>query len=220
MRLTRSWVACVLLLALAPDLRAEYVVLRSGQRLNVTGYELQGDHYKLQMQGGTMEVPAADVVDIERQEIFTPLPAPETSNEPFHNLIRAAAAKYGVDADLITSVMVTESNFNPKAVSRRNARGLMQLMPQTAARLGVQDVFDPQQNINAGAEYLHELLLRYNNDLVLSLAAYNAGPERVEQYGRRVPPIRETQSYVRRVAKTYAQRKSFPSALATPTMSR
>jgi hypothetical protein len=101
MRLTRSWFAVLLLLAFAPTLRAEYVVLRSGQRLIVTGYELRGDHYRLQMQGGMVEVPAAEVVDIERQEVFTSLPAPETSNQPFHAMIQAAAEKFGVDAELI-----------------------------------------------------------------------------------------------------------------------
>jgi soluble lytic murein transglycosylase-like protein len=216
MRLTRPTIGLLAFFALAPTLRAEYVVLRSGLRLNVTGYELRGDRYRLQMRGGMVEVPAAEVVDIEREEIFTSLPAPESSKEPFHALIQAASAKFGVDAELVTSVMAAESNFNPKAISRRNARGLMQLMPQTAARLGVLDVFDPQQNINAGTQYLHELLLRYNNDLVLSLAAYNAGPRRVEQSGRRLPPIRETQSYVRRVAKIYATRKSSTAAL-TPS---
>jgi soluble lytic murein transglycosylase-like protein len=216
MRLTRPTIGLLAFFALAPTLRAEYVVLRSGLRLNVTGYELRGDRYRLQMRGGMVEVPAAEVVDIEREEIFTSLPAPESSKEPFHALIQAASAKFGVDAELVTSVMAAESNFNPKAISRRNARGLMQLMPQTAARLGVLDVFDPQQNINAGTQYLHELLLRYNNDLVLSLAAYNAGPQRVEQSGRRLPPIRETQSYVRRVATIYATRKSSTAAL-TPS---
>lgn len=131
-------------------------------------------------------------------------------------MILAAAARYSVDADLITSVIAAESNFDPKAISRRNARGLMQLLPQTATRLGVQNIFDPQENIDAGTHYLRDLLQLYRNDLALTLAAYNAGPERVQQYGR-VPPFRETQSYVQRVKRAYAQRKSaVPAASKSP----
>ncbi len=212
MRITRPALLSPLLLALLaslapPAVRAEYIVLRSGQRLSVTGYQFLGDTYRLQMNGGYVEMPASDVVGIEPEEVFTPAPAPQAAKSPFRELILAAAARYSVDADLITSVIATESNFDPKAVSRRNARGLMQLLPQTAARLGVQNIFDPGENIDAGTHYLRDLLQRYRNDLVLTLAAYNAGPERVQQYGR-VPPFAETQSYVRRVKRAYDQRKS------------
>jgi len=113
-----------------------------------------------------------------------------------------------VDADLIISVIAVESNFDPKAVSRRNACGLMQLLPVTAARLGVRNIFDPEQNIDGGTHYLRDLLQIYKNDLALTLAAYNAGPMRVQFYGRRVPPFAETISYVGRVKRTYEQRKS------------
>ena len=209
MRIARLALLFPLLLVLlaAPAVRAEYIVLRSGQRLNVTGYQLLGDTYRLQVNGGFVEMPAADVVAIEPEEVFTPAPAVEAATAPFRELILAAAARYNVDADLITSVIATESNFDPKAVSRRNARGLMQLLPQTATRLGVQNIFDPGENIDAGTHYLRDLLQRYKNDLALTLAAYNAGPERVQQYGR-VPPFAETQSYVRRVKRAYDQRKS------------
>jgi soluble lytic murein transglycosylase-like protein len=200
--------SCILLAALAaPALRAEYVVLRGGQRLTVTGYEVIGDKYRLQMKGGTVEVPAEQVLTIEPEEVFTPVPIVEVSQEPFGEIIRAAAKRYSVDADLITSVIAAESNFDPKAISRRNARGLMQLLPSTATHLGVRNIFDPQENIDAGTRYLSELLLRYKNDLALTLAAYNAGPERVQHYGR-VPPFAETISYIRRVKQTYSQRKS------------
>src|SRR5579859_2283541 len=205
----------LLLLALAPALRAEYIVLRSGQRLEVTGYQRLGDVYHLQMKGGTVDVPAEQVVAIEPEEIFTPVPAVEVSKEPFGDLISAAAKRYSVDADLITSVIAAESNFDPKAISRRNARGLMQLLPMTAASLGVKNIFDPQENIEAGTRYLRDLLQLYNNDLALTLAAYNAGPERVQRYGR-VPPFAETVSYVRRVKQTYDQRKSSKGPVKTP----
>jgi Transglycosylase SLT domain len=207
---------CIALSALvvgfaAPALRAEYVVLRSGQRLTVTGYQLVGDKYHLQMKGGTADVDVDQVLSIEPEEVFTPVPHVEVSQEPFGELIRAAAERYSVDADLITSVIAAESNFNPKAISRRNARGLMQLLPATAIHLGVKNIFDPQENIDAGTHYLSDLLLLYKNDLALTLAAYNAGPERVQRFGQRVPPFAETISYVHRVKQTYNQRKSSSS---------
>jgi len=192
----------------AAIVRADYVVLRSGARLNVTGYELLGDKYRLRMNGGIAEIPASDVVGIELEEVFEPLPEPLSPNTPFHDIIRAASERYGVDADLIHCVIAIESNFNPKAVSPKNARGLMQLLPQTAAQLGVRNIFDPRQNIEAGTRYLKDMLARYNNNLTLALAAYNAGPEKVEQYGRRVPPYPETVKYVQRISRSYAHFKS------------
>jgi soluble lytic murein transglycosylase-like protein len=198
---------------MAPGVRGEYVVLRSGQRLSVTGYQLLGDTYRLQMNGGVVEMPATEVVAIEPEEVFKSSPPKvEAAKTPFHDLIEAAAARYQVDADLITSVIASESNFDPHAISGRNARGLMQLLPKTAAGLGVRNIFDPSENIYGGTHYLRDLLLRYNNDLALTLAAYNAGPDRVQQYGR-VPPFTETLAYVRRVQRSYAKRK----AAAIPT---
>ena len=192
----------------AAGARADYVVLRSGARLNVTGYEFLGDKYRLQMNGGVAEIPATEVVGIEPEEIFDPLPQPLSPNTPYRDLILAASQQHGVDEDLIHCVIAIESNFNPKAVSPKNARGLMQLLPQTAAELGVQDVFDPRENIEAGTRYLKDMLARYNNNLTLALAAYNAGPEKVEQFGRRVPPYPETVKYVQKISRSYAQFKS------------
>src|SRR5262249_59925219 len=142
-----------------------------------------------------------------RRYFFTRARPPPPGTGSFAALTQAAASRYSVDADLITSVIASESNFDPKAISRRNARGLMQLLPQTAARLGVKNIFDPSENIDAGTRYLRDLLQRYRNDLALTLAAYNAGPERVQQYGR-IPPYAETQSYVRRIKRAYDKRKS------------
>ena len=211
MRLKRAALLLSLVVLAAPTLRAEYVVLRSGQRLRVTGYQLLGDKYRLQMAGGVVEIAAEEVVAIEPEDSFTPVPAKAIVKPPYRELVEAAAARYNVDADLITSVIAVESNFDPKALSRKNARGLMQLLPETAARLGVQDIYDPQENIDAGTRYLRELLEKYNNNLTLALAAYNAGPDRVEQY-RRVPPFPETLSYVRRVKRSYDKSKSKASA--------
>jgi hypothetical protein len=207
-RLTRRLTPVLLLLAIAPTARCEYVLLRSGQRLSVTGYQLLGDTYRLQMNGGIVEMPAAEVVAIEPEEVFmSSPPKAEAAKTPFHELIQAAAARYQVDADLISSVIASESNFDPRAISRRNARGLMQLLPKTATSLGVRNIFDPSENIDGGTRYLRDLLQRYNNDLALTLAAYNAGPDRVQQYGR-VPPFSETLAYIRRVQRSYEKRKA------------
>jgi Transglycosylase SLT domain len=201
-------VVMVALLGCVGSARADYVVLRSGARLNVTGYEILGDRYRLHLKGGVAEVPVEDIVGIEPEEVFEPIQEPLSDTTPFQKIIRAAAEKYGVDADLIHCVVAVESNFDPKAVSKKNARGLMQLLPQTAAHFGVKDVFDPEENVNAGTRYLHELLGKYKNNVTLALAAYNAGPERVDQYGHRVPPYLETMKYVQRIAKSYAKIKA------------
>jgi Transglycosylase SLT domain len=209
LRLKRLALSAFFMVVVSPAVRGEYIVLRSGQRIAVTGYQLLDNYsYRLQMKGGTVDVPVEQVLTIEPEEVFTPVPQVEVSKEPFGDLIRAAAKRYSVDADLITSVIAAESNFDPKAISRRDARGLMQLLPTTAAHLGVRNIFDPQENIDAGTHYLSELLFLYKNDVALTLAAYNAGPERVQRFGQRVPPFAETISYVRRVKQTYNQRKS------------
>jgi soluble lytic murein transglycosylase-like protein len=127
----------------------------------------------------------------------------------------AAATRYHLDPDLIHSVIAIESNFNPKAVSPKNARGLMQLMPRTAELMGVKNAFDPEQNINGGTRYLRGLLDKYRNNLTLALAAYNAGPDSVDKYGHHVPPYLETMKYVQRIAKTYAKLKADASGPAS-----
>ena len=197
--------------------RADYLVLRNGARMNVSSYELRGDRYRVQIDGGWAEIAAANVVAIEPEEIFVAAPKMPLTQAPFGELIRKSAEKYGVDVDLVFSVVAAESNFNPKAVSRRNARGLMQLLPETAKRLGVRDIYDPAQNIDGGTRYLRDLLKLYEGDL--ALAAYNAGPGAVQRYGR-IPPYNETIAYVRAIRKTYALRKSgndksSPTATAT-----
>jgi len=125
--------------------------------------------------------PAAAVVDIDA-------------------FIAIAAARYGVSEELIVAVIEAESEFNPRAVSRRGAQGLMQLMPETAATLGVDDPFDPRANIDGGVRHLRALLDRFDNNLPLALAAYNAGEVAVIKH-RGVPPYRETRGYVSRILR-------------------
>ncbi|WP_018864082.1 lytic transglycosylase domain-containing protein [Thioalkalivibrio sp. ARh3] len=120
----------------------------------------------------------------------------------FADLIRDAAGHNGVDPALVQSVIHVESCFDPEAVSRVGAHGLMQLMPATAADLGVTDRFDPAQNIHGGTRYLAEMLQRFDGDLDLALAAYNAGPGAVERHGG-VPPFPETRTYIQRVRAQY-----------------
>lgn len=190
--------------AAVPAARADYAVLRSGARLHITGYQRIGNQMKLTLQGGTVEVAASEVVAIQPEEVFPPNPPAPHITGPYARLIRAAAAKHGVDSALIQRVIAAESNFNPHAVSRKDAFGLMQLLPETAERYSVGNLFDPAQNIDAGTRYLKALLAQYDGNLTLALAAYNAGPKMVERYGG-VPPFPETQRYVRRITSGLAK---------------
>jgi len=193
--------AMLLCAVLAPAARADYAVLQSGQRVHITGYENLGETIRLTMMGGTLEIPTDSLLRIDPEDTFLPLKL-KLLDVPFADFIAASAHAHGVAAELVASVIAVESNFNPNAVSLKSARGLMQLMPETAARFGVTNVFDPRQNIDAGTRYLKELLLRYSGNVTLTLAAYNAGPDRVEQF-RTVPPYRETRNYVRRVTDKF-----------------
>ena len=121
----------------------------------------------------------------------------------YDKIIRRAAGKFNLDVALIKAVIKAESNFNHQAISPKGAKGLMQLMPQTASALNVDDVFHPGDNIFGGARYLRYLLNLYRGDLTLALAAYNAGEGAVAKYNYNVPPYPETQNYVRRVLSFY-----------------
>ena len=125
------------------------------------------------------------------------------NTERFSPLIEQAAREHQIDQGLLHAVIKVESGYDPQAVSRKGAVGLMQLMPQTARRYGVKNIYDPAQNIQGGARYLRDLMEKFDNDLVLTLAAYNAGEAAVAQHGNRIPPYRETWSYVPKVLDVY-----------------
>ncbi len=131
---------------------------------------------------------------------------PHVNPVDLNQVVNVASGRYRLDPDLVNSVIRAESGFNVRAVSRKGAQGLMQLMPGTASKLGVPNAFDPQANVEGGTKYLRELLERYNFDLVKALAAYNAGPLRVEQYGG-VPPYYETRAYVARIVRDFNRKK-------------
>lgn len=138
----------------------------------------------------------ADTSDI----VFVPSGEPAT--DPYHLIIHEAAGRYDVEYDLIRAVIMVESEFNPRAVSRRGARGLMQLMPVTASDLEVKNLHDPVENIDAGVRYIRLLLDRFDGDVELALAAYNAGPSNVLRYDG-IPPYKETRAFVAKVLGFY-----------------
>ncbi len=121
----------------------------------------------------------------------------------YHALVEKAAREHQVDRALLSAVIMVESGFDPNAVSSRGAIGLMQLMPATAQRYGITDLYDPAQNIQAGAKYLRYLMKKFNNDISLTLAAYNAGEATIQRYGNRLPPYQETILYVPKVMDAY-----------------
>jgi soluble lytic murein transglycosylase-like protein len=154
----------------------------------------------------------SNVPDDSRYRLLLAAPV-ETPAEPpgkylaksssYDPMIERAARAAAVRPELVRAVIVVESAFNPRAVSKKGAQGLMQLKPSTARHYGVSNAFDPEQNITAGAHYLRDLMARFGNNLELVLAAYNAGEDAVERYGRNIPPFSETRQYVPNVMRVY-----------------
>jgi len=188
---------------------ADLALLRNGFSIRHERREVIGSVTRLYLgldSKGYVDVPT---VEIDRFERDLSAPAarqtPRTPQE-MNEVINAVSSRHHLDPDLINSVIHAESGFNPRAVSRKGAQGLMQLMPQTASQLGVANAFDPGANVEGGTKYLRELLERYNFDLIKALAAYNAGPQRVEQF-HGVPPYYETQAYVARIIRDFNRKK-------------
>ncbi len=126
--------------------------------------------------------------------------------EYYHQIITSKSKAYNIEPDLVKAVIKAESNWNPDSVSKKGAIGLMQLMPFTAQDMGVKNPFNPEENIEGGIKYLRYLLDKFNDDLHLALAAYNAGPKKIEKFGG-IPPISETKNYVKRVLSLYTDNK-------------
>jgi len=221
----KIWLKFVLFLALAvassAALASDVAVLRNGFSIRHERREVMGSVTRLYLTAdgsGYVDV-STDEIDRFERDLSPPvpvmthqnptLPAPSTAPENSQKLdavINSIGDLHHIDPDLINSVIHAESGFNPRAVSPKGAQGLMQLMPQTASHLGVANAFDPRANVEGGTRYLRELLERYNFDLIKALAAYNAGPHRVEQY-RGVPPYFETRAYVARVVRDFNRKK-------------
>ena len=199
---------CIATIAFAgePTTRTVYdATLRNGFTVHHLRHEAIGDNTRLYTSDSDyLDVPTSEITDMaESQETI----APEVKPQPTLNeVVSAASDKHQIDPDLITSVIHAESAFNPRARSPKGALGLMQLMPGTASKLGVTNAYDPAANVNGGTQYLRELLVKYDGDLIKALAAYNAGPGRVQQYNG-VPPYHETRSYVARIVREFNQKK-------------
>jgi soluble lytic murein transglycosylase-like protein len=219
-----------LMLALAlPSLAADSAVLRNGFSIRHQRRQIIGTVTRLYIDGDQssfVDIPTAEIDHFEAlPDDPTPHPDPQPAasitTRPFDltEAVKAASGTYKLDPDLVTSVIRAESGFNVRAVSPKGAQGLMQLMPQTASQLGVHNAFDPQANVEAGTRYLRELLERYDFDLVKALAAYNAGPRRIDQYGG-VPPYFETKAYVARIVRDFNQKKIAAGTVPNKTPSK
>ena len=144
-------------------------------------------------------------LELKREDLSSPIPV-KTKDRLFNPIIREVAGRHDMDPALIKAIIMAESGHNPKAVSKRGAKGLMQLMPITAKSLGVEDVFDPEHNIKAGVVYFKKLLNQFDGDVKLALAAYNAGSRKVRKY-KGIPPYKATKIYIRKVFRYYEKYK-------------
>ncbi len=202
----RAW--CILALAASTLGAAEHAVLTTGFRIRAERHSTDGETTTLyDRDGGATTIPTALITTFEVDDYVPPPPPPEPAPAPVQpdldTLVREAAERHGLAADLVRSVIAAESAYHPSAVSPKGAQGLMQLMPDTARDLRVTDAFDPAQNLNGGAAYLRQMLERYagfRNQLPRALAAYNAGPAKVDLYNG-LPPYRETLDFVSRVLR-------------------
>jgi Transglycosylase SLT domain len=210
---------------------ADLALLKNGSSIPFLRKEQIGSVTRLYIRGGHMDIPTTEIASYDKDD--TPLEEAPPASQPvlkpaatsvavpaaaatstsaaapqvnIDEVVREASNRYRLDPDFVASVIKAESNFNPHARSPKGAQGLMQLMPGTAAQLGVSNAFDPKANVEAGTAHLSALLDQYHNDPIKALAAYNAGSQRVQQY-HGVPPYRETRAYVAKIVRDFNAKK-------------
>jgi hypothetical protein len=227
-------VAAVVALMALPARAAERVTLRNGFAVPCNHHAETDGHVRLYVNAGDenyIEVAPEDIAVVETVPDPPPVVETTASSAPdagakrdvklteadLHEMLTDAGRAHNVDIDLLASLVKAESGGNARAVSRTGARGLMQLMPGTAAGLGVEDSFEPKANVRGGSTYLDELLTRYHDKLALALAAYNAGPAAVDRY-HGIPPYYETRAYVARVIHEFNRRVRAREALERGTV--
>lgn len=227
--------SAALVFAFAIPATASIAVFTDGRAMKIDAYKVDEDVVNLTLKGGgVMSMPLQRIDRIVDDEVVTPELIAEVkkivesgvfpkrswrydeSSKPlfktkFDNLIDEAARHFDVDAALVSAVIKAESDYNPRDVSNKGARGLMQLMPSTAERFGVTNSFDPTANVYAGTRYLRWLLDTFDRNADLAVAAYNAGEGNVWKYNG-VPPFRETVNYIARIAKHFAKQPLLPTA--------
>lgn len=234
-----SLILAVLAAAL-PCFAGEVAVLKNGFSIRYERREIVGNVTRLYVSADASSFVDVPTAEIDRYEAAPDLPknafqtSAQSATSPssaqpagfsilpradLSTVVNEASDRYRLDPDLVNSVIKAESGFNAHAVSPKGAQGLMQLMPGTASQLGVPNPFDPAANVDGGTRYLRELMERYNFDIVKALAAYNAGPQRVEQYGG-VPPYYETRAYVARIVKDFNKKKMAQKAARKNTVAK
>jgi len=215
-------------LGVLPCFAGEVAVLKNGFSIKHERREVVGDVTRLYVNpdgSSFVDVPTAEIEHYEAApedrtsgsrpsvpaSLSSPRAFPARPQSDLNTVVNEASGRYRLDPDLVNSVIKAESGFSVHAVSRKGAQGLMQLMPGTASQLGVGNSFDAQANVEGGTRYLRALMEKYNFDMVKALAAYNAGPQRVKQFGG-VPPYYETKAYVARVVRDFNKKKMAEAA--------
>jgi soluble lytic murein transglycosylase-like protein len=208
---SRPWLAVAALAGLAltaaAPAHAEIVLLASGQTLKLESHRGEGELVALVLKGGgEVHLPPAAIRGFVPDEVIEEVGAAAGAADVVA-IVERAARRHGLDPALVLAVVSVESAFKPQAVSTKGAQGLMQLMPRTAASLGVENAFDPEQNVDAGVRHLESLVRLYDGNLTRALAAYNAGQGAVAKHGG-VPPYRETRAYVKKVLERYRAKQA------------
>ena len=219
-----SIIFALILLGCGVSAAADLAVLRNGNSIRHEHKEILGPVTRLYLgatKDGYVEIPTAQIdhyekdtapppkvapTNVQSSTVVTPQRQEALTQEGLNQVVSGAGARNQIDPDFIRSVIKAESGFHQNAVSRKGALGLMQLMPGTASEMGITNPLDPRSNVEGGTKYLRDLLVKYNFDVNKALAAYNAGPKRVDQY-HGIPPYYETQAYISRIIRDFNRQK-------------